>query len=145
MAHAFYLRGSEETNRILEGCCLRRLVQLQGESSVVPDSVRPQRRQPTRLPRPWDSPGRNTGVGCHFLLQCMKVKSESEVTQSCPTLSDPMDCSPPGSRPWDFPGESTGVGCHYLLRELVYSPLTDLYSNCPHLKAIMEELPGSCG
>ena len=61
------------------------------------DSVRPHRRQPTRLPRPWDSPGKNTGVGCHFLLQCMKVKSEREVTQSCPTLSDPMDCSPPGS------------------------------------------------
>ena len=60
------------------------------------DSVRPHRRQPTRLSRPWDSPGKNTGVGCHFLLQCMKVKSESEVTQSCPTLSDPMDCSPPG-------------------------------------------------
>ena len=54
-------------------------------------------RQPTRLPRPWDSPGKNTGVGCHFLLQCRKVKSESEVSQSCPTLSDPMDCSPPGS------------------------------------------------
>ena len=65
--------------------------------SVVPDSVRPQRLQPTRLPRPWDSPGKNTGVGCHFLLQQMKVKSESEVTQSCPTLSDPMDCSLPGS------------------------------------------------
>ena len=61
------------------------------------DSVQPHRRQPTRLPRPWDSPGKNTGVGCHFLLQCMKVKSESEVAQSCPTLSDPMDCSPPGS------------------------------------------------
>ena len=49
--------------------------------------------QPTRLPRPWNSPGKNTGVGCHFLLQCMKVKSESEVAQSCPTLRDPMDCS----------------------------------------------------
>ena len=61
------------------------------------DSVQPQRRQPTRLPRPWDSPGKNTGVGCHFLLQCMKVKSESEVAQLCPTPSDPMDCSPPGS------------------------------------------------
>ena len=61
------------------------------------DSVRPHRWQPTRLPCPWDSPGKNTGVGCHFLLQCMKVKSESEVVQSCPTLSDPMDCSPPGS------------------------------------------------
>ena len=55
-------------------------------ASVVSDSVQPHRRQPTRLPRPWDSPGKNTGVGCHFLLQCMKVKSESEVTQSCPTL-----------------------------------------------------------
>ena len=61
------------------------------------DSVQPHRRQPTRLPHPWDSPGKNTGVGCYFLLQCMKVKSESEVTQSYPTLSDPMDCSPPGS------------------------------------------------
>ena len=61
------------------------------------DSVRPHRRQPTRLPRPWDSPGKNTGVGCHFLLQCMRVKSESKVTQSCPTPSDPMDCSPSGS------------------------------------------------
>ena len=60
------------------------------------DSVRPQRGQPTRLPRPWDSPGKNTGVGCHVLLQCMKVKSESEVAQSCPTLSDPMDCNLPG-------------------------------------------------
>ena len=53
--------------------------------------------EPTRLPRPWDSPGKNTGVGCHFLLQCMEVESESEVTQSFPTLSDPMVCSPPGS------------------------------------------------
>ena len=61
------------------------------------DSVRPHTWQPTRLPRPWDSPGKNTGVGCHFLLQCMKVKSESEVAQSYPTLIDPMDCSPPGS------------------------------------------------
>ena len=59
------------------------------------DSVWPHRWQPTGLPHPWDSPGKNTGVGCHFLLQC--VKSESEVAQSCPTLSDPMDCSPPGS------------------------------------------------
>ena len=61
------------------------------------DSVWPHRRQPTRLPRPWDSPGKNTGVGCHFLLQCMKVKSESEVTHLCPTPSDPMDWSLPGS------------------------------------------------
>ena len=61
------------------------------------DSVPPHRRQPTRLPRPWDSPGKNTGVGCHFLLQCMKVNSESEVAQSCPTFSNPMNCSLPGS------------------------------------------------
>ena len=61
------------------------------------DSVRPHRWQPTRLPRPWDPPGKNTGVGCHFLLQCMKVKSEREVAQSCPTLCDPMDCSLPSS------------------------------------------------
>ena len=49
-----------------------------------------------QAPRPWDSPGKNTGVGCHFLLQCMKVKSESEVARSCPTRSNPMDCSLPG-------------------------------------------------
>ena len=61
------------------------------------NSVWPHRCQPTRLPCPWDPPGKNTGMGCHFLLQCMKVKSESEVTQSCPTLSDPMDCNLPGS------------------------------------------------
>ena len=61
------------------------------------DSVQPHRRQPTRLRRPWDSPGKNTRVGCHFLLQCMKVKSESEAAQSFPTLSDPIDCSLPGS------------------------------------------------
>ena len=61
------------------------------------DSVRPHRWQPTRLCRLWDSPGKNTGVGCHFLLQCMKGKSESEVVQVCPTLHDPMVCSLPGS------------------------------------------------
>ena len=61
------------------------------------DSVWSHRWQPMRLPCPWDSPGKNTGVGCHFLLQCMKVKSESEVAQSCPTLCDPRDGSPPGS------------------------------------------------
>ena len=61
------------------------------------DSVRLHRWQPTRLPRPWDSPGKNTGVGCHFLFQGMKVKSKSEVAQSCLTLRDPMDCSLPGS------------------------------------------------
>ena len=66
-------------------------------AAVVSDSVRPHGLQPTRLPGPWDSPGKNAGVGCHFLLRCMKVESESEVTQSCLTLRDPMDCSQPGS------------------------------------------------
>ena len=66
-------------------------------ASVVSNSLRPHRRQSTRLPCPWDSPGKNTGVGCQFLLQCMKVKSEREVAQLCQTLSDLMDCSPPGS------------------------------------------------
>ena len=80
------------------------------------DSVRPRRRRPTRLPRPWDSPGKNTGVGCHFLLQCMKVKSQSEVAQSCPTLSDLMDCTLIGSSVHGiFP---SGVGCHCLLKKI---------------------------
>ena len=84
--------------------------------SVVSDSVLPHRQQPTRLPCPWVSPGKNTGVGCHFLFQCRKVESESEVTQSCPTLCDPTDCSLPGfSVHGIFPGKSTGVGCHCLL------------------------------
>ena len=65
--------------------------------SVVSDSVQPQRRQPTRLCCPWDSSCKNTGVGRQFLFQCMKVKRESEVAQSCPTLRDSMDCSLPGS------------------------------------------------
>ena len=77
--------------------CISLCIAAAAAKSLQSDSVRPHRRQPTRLPCPWDSPGKNTGVGCHFLLQCMKVKSESEVAQSCQTLSDPMDCSPPGS------------------------------------------------
>ena len=79
-------------------------------------TVRPHRRQPTRLPRPWDSPGKNTGVGCHFLLQCMRVNSESEVAQSCPT-SRSHGLQPTRLLcPWGFPGKSAGVGCHCLLR-----------------------------
>ena len=84
-------------------------------ASIVSDSVRAHRCQPIRLLGSWDSPGKNTGVGCHLLLQCMRVKSESEVTQSCLTLLDPMDCSLPGSSVHGiFPGKSTGVGCHFL-------------------------------
>ena len=77
------------------------------------DSVRPQRWQPTRLPRPWDSPGKNTGVGCHFLLQCMKVKSEREVLSHVWLLATPWTTL---LHPWDFPGKSIGVGCHCLLQ-----------------------------
>ena len=84
------------------------------------DSVRPHRWQPTRLPHPWDSLGKNTGVGCHFLLQCMEVKSWSEKLKwSCSVMSNPQRLH--GLQPtrlphsWDFPGRSTGVGCHCLL------------------------------
>ena len=72
--------------------------------------LRPHRQQPTRFPRPWDSPGKNTGVGCHFLLQRMKVKSESEVAQSCPTLSDLMDSSLPGSSSMGFSSQEYWSG-----------------------------------
>ena len=102
-------------------------------ASVVSNSVRPHRRQPTRLPHPWDSPGKNTGVGCHFLLQCMKVKSESEGTQSCPTPRNPMDCSLPGSSahgisrqeywsglPCPSPGDLPGQGLNLRLLCLLH-------------------------
>ena len=94
-AHSFLghsLPGGSALTWVIEAAAAAAAV-----SSVVSDSVWPHRRQPTRLPRPWDSPGKNTGVGCHFLLQCMKVKSEREVAQSCLTLHNPIDCSPPGS------------------------------------------------
>ena len=80
-------------------------------------TLQPYRRQPTRLLHPWDSPGKNTGVGCHFFLQCMKGKSESEVAQSCPTLATPWTAAHQLLCPWDFPGKSTGVGGHCLLQE----------------------------
>ena len=112
------------------------------------DSVRPHRWQPTRLRRPGHSPGKITGVGCHFLLQCMKVKSESEVTYSCPTLRNPMDCSLQGSSAhgifqarvleWvaiAFSREHVYVGL-ILCKEMCMSalenknkPLEDLYQN----------------
>ena len=107
-------------------------------TSVVSDSVRPHRLQPIRLHIPWDFPGKNTRVGCHLLLQCMKVKSESEV------LSDSLQhhglqlirllC------PWDFPSKSTGVGCHFLLH---HSSLETTYyrnnlSICQHVKRLKQ-------
>ena len=80
------------------------------------DSVRSHRWQPTRLLHPWDSPGKNTRVGCHFLLQYMKVKSESEVSSVVCDSSRPHGLQLTRLlRPWDFPGKSTGVGCHCLL------------------------------
>ena len=86
------------------------------------DSVQPHRRQPTRLPCPWDSPGKNTGVGCHFLLHCMKVKSESEVAQSLDSQR-PHRLQPTRLlHPCNFPGKSTGVGCHCLLHLETQSP-----------------------
>ena len=92
LAHWFQIRHAPPPAQLHGPCCCRCEV-----ASVMSSSVRPHRQQPTRLPHPWDSSGKNTGVGCHFLLQCMKVKSESEVAQSCPTRSNPMDCSLPGS------------------------------------------------
>ena len=85
---------AKERNRVCDRAHLDRVL-LSHFSRVQLCATR--RRQPTRLPRSWDSPGKNSGVGCHFLLQCLKVKSESEVTQLCPTLSNPMSCSLPGS------------------------------------------------
>ena len=87
---------------------------------VVSNSVQPHRRQPTRFPCPWDSPGKNTGVGCHFLLQRMKEKSESEVAQSCPTLATPWTAAYQAPPSMGFSRQNTGVGCHCLLLEKNY-------------------------
>ena len=84
-------------------------------ASVVSDSVRPQRRQPTRLRHPWDSPGKNTGVVCHFLLQSMKVKSESEVAQSRPTLRDPWTAAYQAPPSMEFSRQEYWSGVHCLL------------------------------
>ena len=94
-------------------------------TSVVSDSVRPHTGQPTRLPCPWDSPGKNTGVGCHFLLQCMKVKSEKWKWSHSVVLDSKRPHGLQPTRlllPWDLPGKSTGVGCHCLFQahEWVY-------------------------
>ena len=100
------------------------------------DSVWPHRWQPTRLPRPWDSPDKNTGVGCHFLLQCMKVKSESEVTQSCPTLSDPMDCSLLGSSIHGiFQARLLEWGAIAFSESIIYCPTNSLCSTCSSLSS----------
>ena len=102
------------------------------------------RRQPTRLPRPWDSLGKNTGVGCHFLLQCMKVKSGSEITQSCLT-SRPRGLQPTRFlHPWDLSGKSTGVGCHCLLQCMKVKSESEVAQLCLTLSDPMDcSLPGS--
>ena len=88
-------------------------------TSVVSDSLRPHRRQPTRLPRPWDSPGKNTGVGCHFLLQCMKSEKWKWSRSVMSDSWQPHGLQPTRLlRPWDSPGKSTGVGCHCPLQWL---------------------------
>ena len=103
------------------------------------DSVPPHRRQPTRLCRPWDSPGKNTGVGGHFLHQCMKVESESEVAQSCPTLRYPMGLQPTKLlRSWDSPGQNTGVGSLSLLQGIF--PTQGSNPGLQHLGQILYQL-----
>ena len=95
--------------------------------------MRPHRWQPTRLPCPWDSPGKNTGVGFHFLLQCMKVKRENEVAQSCPTPSDPMDCSLPGS------------SVHGTFQAKVLEWVAIAFSKCSlGISNILEKISGLC-
>ena len=108
-------------------------------ASVVSDSVRPHGLQTTRFPNPWDSPGKNTGVGCHFLLQCMKVKRESEVAQSCPSQR-PHGLQPTRLLcPWGFPGKSTQVGCHYLVQ-----PIKDLHAFLKGKQDSLSPKPISC-
>ena len=110
------------------------------------DSLLPETQQPTRLPCPWDSPGKNTGVGCHFLLQCMKVKSESKVAQSCPTLCDPMDCSPPGSSVHGtFQARVLEWGAIALLTEIYFTSYLSFYlvflsSNLPVHRGLPSKL-----
>ena len=107
-------------------------------TSVVSDSVRPQRRQPTRLPRPWDSPGKNTGMGCHFLFQCMKVKSESEVSQLCLTLATPWTTAyqAPPSMGFSWQKYQSGVPLASLLNCLLKPNI--LLLNSQHLEQCME-------
>ena len=97
MNRYFSKEDMQVANRCMKRCSTLLVICHRQVTSILCDSVRPHRRQPTRLPRSWNSPGKNPGVGCHFLLQCMNVKGESEVAQLCLTVNDPMDCSLPGS------------------------------------------------
>ena len=101
------------------------------------NSVPPHRLQPTRLPSPWDSPGKNTGVGCHFLLQCMKVKSESE-SEVVSDLQQPHGLQPTRLlHPLNFPGKSTGVGCHCLLQQIDGS---GHFKRCQRMLSLCEKM-----
>ena len=107
----------------------------------MPDSVRPHRRQPTRLPRPWDSPGKNTGVGCHFLLQCTKVKSESEVAQSCLTLATPWTATHQAPPSMGFSRQEYWSGVHCLLHiyMLLYQFVPPSPSPCSHVHSLLDK------
>ena len=144
-------------------------VQFSSVAQSCPTLCDPIDGSPPRLPRSWNSPGKNAGVGCHFLLQCRKVKSESKVAQSCLTLPDPTDCSLQVSsihgifqarvlewgaiafsleptrlpRPWDYPGKNTGVGCHFLLQCRKVKSENEVAQSCPTLRDPMDcSLPG---
>ena len=113
-----------------------------GVASVVSNSVRPHGRQPTRLPRPWDSPGRNPGAGCHCLLQCTHACSVASVVSDSlrPHRRQPSRLL----RPWDSPGKNTGVGCHFLLQCMKVKSESEVAQSCPTLSDPMDcSLPGS--
>ena len=108
----------------------------------MPDSVRPQRRPPTRLPRPWDSPGKNTGVGCYFLLQCMKVKSKSQVTQSCLTLATPWTAAHQAPPSMGFSRQEHWSGRRRLLHHWpLFVPVMDSVILCSSV--VMGQSPGA--
>ena len=107
-------------------------------TSVVSDSVRPHRRQPTRLPRPWDSPGKNTGVGCHFLLQCMKVKSKVKLLGRVRLFVTPWTSAYQAPSSMGFPGKSTRMGCHFLLQRIFPTQGSNL--GLPHCRQMLYHL-----
>ena len=110
-------------NKHMKRCSTSLITPAAAKSLQSCPTVQPHRQQPTRLLRPWDSPGKNTRVGCHFLFQCMQMKSESEVT-----TVNPMDCSLPGS---SVHGKSTGVGCHFLLQCMKVKSESEVAQSCP--------------